>query len=284
MTLSALVVSLTINLALPGQDIAGFLALDRGLGESVVRNGLAAALRTVSSDQALLLYPGAPVVVGKQRIETLLAAQPGLDSLVLHWRPRDGWLSRRGDFGAAYGTLQATTAGITRVGTYLICWRLEAGAWRLVGLQLSGEAAPGPAVLPNDHSPRELPPLPPTGPAAAMIQADLEFAAMAARAGAPEAFAAFAAAEAVVGSDGLLRRGPEAIRAGLAARPPADWVWAPVAAHLAADGDLGFTVGQAVIRPREGGEPSYSKYLTVWRRDADGRIRFLTDAGNARPR
>jgi hypothetical protein len=82
------------------------------------------------------------------------------------------------------------------------------------------------------------------------------------------------------GGGGLLIRGPEAI--GRAVAGPAAWRWHPVAAGTARSGDLGWTVGEAVIAPRSG-QPEYSKYLTVWVRQPEKPVKFLLDGGNARP-
>jgi hypothetical protein len=54
-----------------------------------------------------------------------------------------------------------------------------------------------------------------------------------------------------------------------------------VSAGAAPSGDLGWTVGEAVITAKDG-ERSYSKYLTVWT-NRGGVIRFLLDGGNGRP-
>jgi hypothetical protein len=54
-------------------------------------------------------------------------------------------------------------------------------------------------------------------------------------------------------------------------------------ARAAAAGDLGFTVGQSIITPKDG-EPRHGKYLTVWRVFPDGTVRYLTDAGTPRPK
>lgn len=281
---ASLLINLLVATGLPDQGVAGILAQDRALGESVRRQGLARALRPVWADNAVFLYAGAPVVIGKHRIEALLAAQPVLQSLTVHWAPRDGWLSAANDFAVTYGVTQITMGQETKEGTYIGCWRAESGTWRLVGLQLSPVAPPAKTVLPSDLGPKELPAAAPAGPAKEMIQADLDFAALAGRVGAPDAFAEFAAPESVVFGGGTARRGPDAIRANLSAGPQADWSWYPVYGQAAVAGDLGFTVGQSVIKPRGGGEASYGKYLTVWRKGPDGRVRFLTDAGNGRPR
>ena len=63
----------------------------------------------------------------------------------------------------------------------------------------------------------------------------------------------------------------------------AKWEWHPVYSEGAASGDLGFTVGEAVITP-PGATPDkafHSKYLTVWRRQPDGSLRYIVDGGNS---
>jgi hypothetical protein len=113
------------------------------------------------------------------------------------------------------------------------------------------------------------------------VGADLAFARLAGDSGAAIAFVRWAAADAIIfGGSGLITRGPEAI--GREVAGPAHWRWYPVAAGAAGSGDLGWTVGEAIISPNKG-DPSYSKYLTVWTRDEAGQVRFLTDGGNSRP-
>ena len=125
-----------------------------------------------------------------------------------------------------------------------------------------------------------LAPIPASGPLADYAKADLQFAALAGKSGAPPAFEAFAAPDAVTFySTGELARGPAGIRRWLGADDAA-WSWRPVAAGGTAD--LGFTVGESVITPK-GESPSYGKYLTLWRRLPGGAIRYIADGGNARP-
>jgi hypothetical protein len=57
---------------------------------------------------------------------------------------------------------------------------------------------------------------------------------------------------------------------------------APGGRRIVSNGNVGWTVGEAVITPQTG-EPNYSKYLTVWRRSPDRQVRFTTDGGNGRP-
>jgi ketosteroid isomerase-like protein len=57
--------------------------------------------------------------------------------------------------------------------------------------------------------------------------------------------------------------------------------WAPDRALASSTGDLAFTFGAATFRPARG-EPSAGRYLTAWRRDADGKLRAVLD-GDAEP-
>jgi ketosteroid isomerase-like protein len=77
-----------------------------------------------------------------------------------------------------------------------------------------------------------------------------------------------------------MNHGRDAIGAAFADFPTdAILEWVPVAANIAASGDLGCTVGEALVRARG----SYSKYLTIWKRQPDGAWKFVADGGNARP-
>ena len=280
--ISSLLVALTVA-AGPAHDSTSLREADRTFGADVARRGLATAVATAGALDIVVLYAGAPVVVGRDRGVALLEAQPLLDTLALTFRPVDLWISVVGDFGASHGYVDVTpTAAPAREGTYIAGWCREDGRWRLAGLMVTGLGPADRTVLGPDRI--ELDPLPATGPAASMIQADRDFSALAGREGAPAAFRAYAAAEAVVLGPGGPARGPDAVAAAIGRGPPADWRWQPVAARIAGSGDLGFTVGQAVIQPKTGGDPILSKYLTVWRRQADGGMRFLTDGGNPRPR
>jgi hypothetical protein len=171
-------------------------------------------------------------------------------------------------------------ASAPRLGRYINAWVRDRGSWRIAAVQLSGVLPPQETVIPAGL-PRRRPPLPPAGSAGPFTAADLAFARLAADSGPGIAFERFAAPEAaMLDGQGRLVRGPKAI--GSLVAGPAAWRWHPVAAGAAAGGDLGWTVGEAEIAPH-GGAPVYSKYLTVWRRLADGSIRYLTDGGNPRP-
>lgn len=262
------------------------LAADRALAEASVRSGLRAALAGGLADQAVLVHAGAPVLRGRATILAALAGDPVLDSVTVGWEARDGWVSADSTFGITAGTTRiAPHAGEARTGAYIAGWRRVGSTWRLVGLMQTGVVSAPRTWYDPAWGPKELPALPPNGPAADLVQADLDFAARAGREGAAAAFRAFAAPHAFTfAGGGRWNEGPDAIGAAVGRGAPAHWSWSPVVAEVAASGDLGFTVGQAVIAPASGGAPIVSKYLTVWMRQPDGRMKFLTDGGNPRPR
>lgn len=85
------------------------------------------------------------------------------------------------------------------------------------------------------------------------------------------------------GGSGPIAFGPEAVRAALADNT-ASWYWGP--AGVAVSGDLGVTWGLAVLGvPGEDGQPQAvtTRYVTVWKRQADGGWKIWLDAGNAGP-
>ena len=261
---------------------AALLAAERGLAETSDRAGLARALVKGLPADAVLVWPGAPVAAGPDAVR-LLAAQAALDSLRLSWQPLGLELSGDSTLGITWGIAIVTprsAPAAPRVGRFIHAWRRHEGRWTLAALMLGGVIPPGATVIPSGM-PLQRSPLAAAGPAGPFVGADLAFARLASDSGAGVAFARWAAPEAVmVDGTGLLVRGPEAVGALVAG--PAAWRWHPVAAGAATSGDLGWTVGEAVIAP-EGGAPIYSKYLTVWRRLPDGSVRFVTDGGNARP-
>lgn len=261
------------------------LAADRAAADTAVALGLAEALQRSGAPELVVVYPGAPVVAGRDAVYRLLSQQSALKAITLRWVPLYAEVSADGSFGISWGvtgiaSAAAPPAGPLRLGKYLSAWRRVGDGWKLVARAEVG-LLPGPAyVAPAGFTAPPLVALPRSGPVADYAGADAEFAALAGRQGAAAAFAAFAASDAVIfPGTGELARGPEAIRRVLGGDQSA-WSWRPVAGGGAAD--LGFTVGESVITAK-GEAPSYGKYLTLWRREPGGALRFIADGGNARP-
>jgi hypothetical protein len=269
-------------LAAAQNPVDALLASERAVSETSGRESFSAALLGALAPDGTLLWPGAPVTVGTEPVRRLLSAQRLLDSLRIVWQPLGAEVSSDGMVGTTWGVTAVSRDGSApQLGRYIAAWRMDSGSWKLaafVGLGLYPLAS---TVLPPD-APTRLPPLPARGAAAAFIAADLAFSRLAGDSGAAAAFGHYAAPEAFMFGGGIPTRGPDAIRRLFEGGPPTTWAWHPVVAHASAPGDLGYTVGEAVITP-QGGPARYSKYLTIWRRLPDGTVRYLTDGGNPRP-
>lgn len=249
------------------RDRATLLAADRDLARSSnVLNGFA--------EDAAYLYPGAPLVRGKRAIRALLDSA-GAGNLT--WMSEYGDVSDDGTVGYTYGW---TRLG-DEEGKYLACWRRpKDGAWRVIAYtrtNLAPQTTPRP-----DRNVVLARPIHGRADSHELLSADSAFSATSVARGAKAAFLAFAADGAILlGPPGApVTHGRDAIGTAFA-EFPADAVleWAPVVAYLAGSGDLGCTVGEARISARN----SYSKYVTVWTRQADGSWKFAADGGNARP-
>jgi ketosteroid isomerase-like protein len=263
------------------------VAADRAAGDSVLKQGFASGLTGIAAADLVLVYPGAPVIAGLEPAKAVLEAQKGLETITVRWMPLTVELSNDGTFGLTYGATAiaaeaSSPAGQLRMGKYLSAWRRVGSEWRMIAHAQVGLLPAASFEVPEGFTKPPFPKMP-GGNAADFASADIDFAALAGREGAPKAFAAYVATDGVIFSgSGELIRGPEAVRAQMADGPQAVWKWWPVAAGSSSSGDLGFTVGEAVITP-QGSPATYSKYLSLWRRGKDGKIRFVADGGNARP-
>lgn len=117
-----------------------------------------------------------------------------------------------------------------------------------------------------------------------VVEADLAFAADAAKRGAQAAFSAVAHPQArMFPNRAPVAMGPEGI-AALFKDDTASWEWAPM--EFAASGNLGATWGIALIHGKgEDGKPFAitTRYVSVWRKDASGAWKMWLDAGTPGP-
>lgn len=268
------------------------LQADRSLSAAVLSKGFSDGLGDALASDALFLYEGAPIVAGRANVAAFLMSQPALAGLRVQWQPLVALVSSDGSLGATWGLTAISSAArpdsALRFGKYISTWRRAAGgAWQLAAHVDMGLTS-GTAVLsPGLKGASAVTGNPLTGAGAAFAHEDIDFAKLAAASGAPTAFAAFAAPDATtLPGSGEIIVGPPAIKARMLESPvaTASWDWHPVYSEGAASGDLGFTVGEATIKiPGPNGVTDYhSKYLTVWRRQPDGTVRFVVDGGNGR--
>jgi len=253
------------------------LAADRALSERTATVGLLSGFAPAFTDDAAYLYPGAPLLRGSERIRAFLQ---NADSILKQtWAPVFGDVSADGHLGYTYGW--TSTSGGAQRGKYLACWKRTGDSWRLAAFASTrpvADSTPGAATTPKAASSAQV-----RGRADSheLIAADSAFAARSVASGAKAAFLAFAAGEAIaLGGGSQITEGREAIGAGFDGFPAgAVLEWWPVTAQIAPSGDLGCTVGEARITSLN----HYSKYVTIWRRQADGSWKFVADGGNVRP-
>ncbi|HEX8505427.1 MAG TPA: hypothetical protein VF630_08670 [Hymenobacter sp.] len=111
----------------------------------------------------------------------------------------------------------------------------------------------------------------------AVVAAENSFAAQAAQAGTATAFLDNCAPTALVVENGELANAQEVWK-GRPVRSNNRLTWYPVLADVAQSGDLGYTTGPWTSfkndRPQAAGE-----YVTVWRKQPDGKWKFVVDMG-----
>jgi ketosteroid isomerase-like protein len=270
---------------------ASALAADSSFSARSVAAGFRVAIEEAAANDAVLVYAGVPVVWSRPFIARILAAQPMLDSIVVRLIPVHFEIARDSTLAVVYGITSTTrrgpAAGEPQLGWYANVWRRQPdGIWRLAAAAQVGVVASRLAVVPPELSAPPHAPFIPGPFDHAFSDADIAFADLAHRENARVAFERFASPQgASISGDGLLLLGPSQIGESLGGSETQDWKWAPVAAGGTPSGDLGFTIGEASIGPRAGGSGAtrYSKYLTLWRRSADGAVKFIFDVGNLRP-
>jgi ketosteroid isomerase-like protein len=109
------------------------------------------------------------------------------------------------------------------------------------------------------------------------------FAEMAKTEGIPKAFTTFAADDAVLLRNNSLIKGKEEFKASFAKRFSSGNVslsWAPDFVDVSASGDLGYTYGKYVFTSTDSLGNSTSNegiFHTVWKRQADGKWKFVWD-------
>ena|SRR5438270_487305 len=120
-----------------------------------------------------------------------------------------------------------------------------------------------------------------------LMDTDRRFAQMCREKGTAEAFYAFLAPEGLSLQPGEMPiRGSEAIRVKMAAAAPGVLTWTVHEAEVSASGDMGYTWGTYELRgENEQGKrtTTYGKYVTIWKKQADGSWKVVLDAGSPSP-
>jgi ketosteroid isomerase-like protein len=271
------------------------LRADIARADSVMRRGMAEGLAVNLTDDVVYLRGGLPILRGRDAARAIASAESLSAPFAVRWQPVRAEASRDGQSGYSYGyTIVSTTANgapALRVDRYIAYWRLLPVGWRIAAYAETYGAPPTTLTLPPEATSAAMPNIPMprrSGALEAIRSADVEFSNDATKHGTGVAFGRYAAADAQIFSGpGEFISGPHAISESFG--PPTEkntLVWHPVHGEVAASGDLGFTVGNAVFTGvREDGAKieRFSKYLTVWKKQQDGTWRYVVDGGSARP-
>lgn len=251
-------------------------------------HGVRDALIAAMADDAVLLYPGQPIVRGRAAIARLLDSLPNAGAERVTWQAMRAEVSADATRGYTYGrgvSTRDTTAPASGM-HYIAWWRRDGDRWVVAAWLFQRTRADARSASPDTLSPWPCatiagarPPLPQRDPRAAVLAADMAFAARADTAMPAVAFAEYAADDGVsLGARPAPACGKTEIGAEFDGNVAGDLRWAPSVADAAASGDLGYTLGSATIRAVRG--TFHSKYLTVWKRQSDGSWRFVADGGN----
>ena len=237
-----------------------------------------------------LLAPGPISARGPASVAEIL----GRDSLNASSRLRvqtiGGDVSRDGNDGFTYGYFDTFRAsGDSVIGWYHAYWRRDGrGDWKMLALvrrrRPPGEMTrPQPLVTLKDARCVE----PPRGADTTallreIMATDVAFSDSAATSVAA-AFGAFAADDAAKsGKESAFVYGKAAITQLYDPPPPNGLKWDPEIGTASRSGDFGFTVGSAGARVVDPSAPPQNPataghYFTIWRRDANGRWRWVID-------
>ncbi|HET7233713.1 MAG TPA: DUF4440 domain-containing protein [Longimicrobium sp.] len=268
---------------------AALAAADQAFSQATEMRGLLDGFTSFFADSGAFLPPRSPMIRGRAAMQAYLRSSPLLATL--KWQTVRADVSADGHSGYTLGFGTATGQDGNPVHARLITfWHKEAdGTWRVeANVPALSPDAPRPVRdgfgTPRDNgvvgADRRV-----TQAAAteAVRQADRDFAAMSTARNPHDAFTAFAA------PTGVIMGGPEygADEIASAFQGGAGTLeWGPIAASAAASGDLGYTIGYAVRRiPQQDGtmRTNYSKYLTIWQRQPDGKWLYVADGGTSRP-
>lgn len=115
-----------------------------------------------------------------------------------------------------------------------------------------------------------------------MIKADMDFSELSESKGMKNAFLEF------IDSNGVLLRpdtlpiiGADAVDYLIAQNDTAySLIWKPTGGMVAASGELGYTYGVYELHPHTKDTLLYGTYTSIWKKQADGKWKFVLSSGN----
>jgi len=265
------------------------LSADSALS-TAANSSLHNALAAGAADSIVMLMPALPRVVGRAEVLAAIDSLNAVTNRTMSWHPIRAELSADGTRGYTYGYGRrvALTDTLTSVAPiqYLSFWQRDTTGWKLEAWMVSagGPDAPSSAPAacahpgPPEYSSRDA-----NDAIATVRSTDLDFSARSVKSGAGAAFGQYVAPDgASIGTGATeITCGRDAVAQSVQSLGPGVLTWEPVVADAASSGDLAFTSGDATIHGDAG--LAYSKYLTVWKRAANGSWYFVADGGNSAP-
>ena len=266
----------------PARD--SLLAVDLSRGDSLTRRGFAPAMGSFLDREVIYLRAGAHSAYGSDRAAAALASAAPQAGTFTAWQPLGGGISRDGlrgyTFGIAVRMLPEHQSAL--IERYVAFWTRARGTpWRISAyVEVSaGNLASSPGVRPS--------PVIDTGKVLRqMVTADSAFAEVTSLRGPAVASRDAFSEDGVLLTTTQLVVGPQAASDYFQSRRSFSLSWVPRDGRIAASGDLGFTTGDALstsLGPTGAAMQSFTKYLTVWRKERDGRWRVLVTGANDRP-
>ena len=266
------------------------IAAGNEVSAAIAAHGVAAGLGNALVGNAVLLSPRVPAIRGRDAASTFLATDPAAPS-DLSWEVIMADVSADASHGYTWSQGSSTLdlgAGPTPLQTFfLIYWRrTDGGRWRIAAFVFNrGEPQTLPLPdgfgTPDRKHGRVFPHGDVRDFRRQLLAVDADFSAASVAQGSGPAFRRFAAPRAIAVS-GTLVFGPAAIGEAFTGEPGDVVSWEPRFVDAAESGDLGFTVGDASFN-LVSSPPFYSKYLSIWQRQKNGRWRFVADLGSSRP-
>jgi ketosteroid isomerase-like protein len=273
------------------QERASLIAAGNEVSVAIATRGVATGLGGALIHNALLLSPRMPTIEGREAVTTFLATAANAPS-ALAWEVIAADVSADATQGYTWAqgssTLDLGTGATPAPSFFLTYWRrTDSGRWKIAAfvVNLGGpQPLPLPAGFgtPDTKKGLSLPHRDVKQLRRKLLATDAAFSAASVRRGSGPAFERFAAPNGIAVGGGQFILGPDDIGEAFTGGPNDIVSWEPRFTDAAASGDLGFTVGDAVFS-LDGIPPFYTKYLSVWQRQENGKWRFVADFGNSRP-
>jgi ketosteroid isomerase-like protein len=289
--LARLAVAQSADTSLTKQRI---LAAEAKLAAEIEQHGHSALLAALDPS-AVVLIPDQPILGVGPELERAIHARYDAPS-VYRWMPLHVVASTDGHFGCTIGTStfeqpKDSVRG-ARNGYYTTCWRVgDDGTAHIVGVQRRDwqsmpakeppiavlEKAPHSATVAGDGNVRQ-----------ETLDTETRFGLMGGNGadGPGAAFVSYAAPDAVLMPGDGIAYGKAEIERGFARWDPNIVLeWGPDRRFGAGSGGLAFTVGNSITYERTGAKRVFRRghFLTVWRKETDGRWLYISDLGSPRP-